>query len=348
LISTARTRHTTTFWAEGGEMNYYFLYGPSLPQVSRAYARLTGTHELPPLWALGYHQCRWSYYPHSRVMEIADTFRELEIPCDAIYLDIDYMDGYRCFTWNREHFPDPKGLIDELRSKGFQTVLMIDPGIKEDPDYAVYQDGLEKNAFLRSPDGELAKGPVWPGFCAFPDFTDPEVRHWWGDLYTDLYQNLGVAGFWNDMNEPAVFHVHHKTLPDHVLHHYEGLLASHRKAHNIYGQQMNRASWEGFRRLQPEKRPYLLTRASYSGGQRFAAVWTGDNFSDWESLPGRQCAVPTAEHQRLLVLRHRYRRLCRQCRRRIVYPLVATGRFPSADAGSQHGPARGRRCGRDR
>ena len=276
--------HTTTFWAEGGEMNYYFLYGPSLPQVSSAYARLTGTPELPPLWALGYHQCRWSYYPHSRVMEIADTFRELEIPCDAIYLDIDYMDGYRCFTWNHDHFPDPKGLIDELRSKGFQTVLMIDPGIKEDPNYTVYQEGLEKNAFLRSPDGELAKGPVWPGFCAFPDFTHPDVRRWWGDLYTDLYQNLGVAGFWNDMNEPAVFHVHHKTLPDHVLHHYEGLLASHRKAHNIYGQQMNRASWEGFRRLQPEKRPFLLTRASFSGGQRYAAVWTGDNFSDWESL----------------------------------------------------------------
>ncbi len=273
-----------SFWAEGGEMNYYFLYGPTLPEVTGAYARLTGMPELPPLWALGYHQCRWSYYPHSRVMEIAETFRTLEIPCDAIYLDIDYMDGYRCFTWNKEHFPEPERLVAELQRKGFNTVLMIDPGIKEDPEYAVYQDGLAKNMFLRTADGDIAKGPVWPGFCAFPDFTHPAVRTWWGDLSADLYQKTGISGFWNDMNEPAVFHVNHKTLPDNVMHHYDGQPASHRKAHNVYGQQMNRASWEGFKRQRPEKRPFLLTRATYSGGQRYAAIWTGDNYSDWEHL----------------------------------------------------------------
>ncbi len=274
----------TSFWADGGEMNYYFLYGPGLGDVASAYARLTGSHELPPLWALGYHQCRWSYYPHSRVLEVADKFRSLEIPCDAIYLDIDYMDGYRCFTWNLEHFPDPKGLVEALHNKGFQTVVMIDPGIKEDPEYAVYRQGVENNFFLRTAGGELAKGPVWPGFCAFPDFTHPEVRAWWGDLYEDLYNKTGISGFWNDMNEPAVFHVNHKTLPDHVLHYFEGHVSGHRKAHNVYGLLMNRASWEGFRRLQPEKRPFLLTRASFSGGQRYAAVWTGDNYSDWEHL----------------------------------------------------------------
>ncbi len=285
-----------SFWADGGELNYYFIYGPGLTDVAKAYTGLTGTPELPPMWALGYHQCRWSYYPHSKVMEIAEQFRALEIPCDAIYLDIDYMDGYRCFTWNREHFPDPKQLIAELREKGFETVVMIDPGIKEDPEYSVYREGLEKNRFLQTTDGDIAKGPVWPGFCAFPDFTHPEVREWWGDLYAELYQHDGVSGFWNDMNEPAVFHVHHKTLPDQVMHHYDGHPCGHRKAHNVYGQLMNRASWEGYRRLRPEKRPFLLTRATYSGGQRYAAVWTGDNYSDWEHL-----AIANVQCQRLSV-----------------------------------------------
>jgi len=274
----------TAFWAEGGELNYYFISGPGLLDVARGYAGLTGVHELPPLWALGYHQCRWSYFPDSRVRDIAAQFRAMEIPCDAIYLDIDYMDAYRCFTWDRAHFPDPKALIAEIRDMGFETVVMIDPGIKEDPTYPVYRQGLSQCMFLRTMDGDVVKAPVWPGFCAFPDFTDPNVRAWWGNLYADLYQNLGVSGFWNDMNEPAVFHVHHNTLPDHVLHHGDGHLCSHRKAHNIYGQQMSRASWEGLRHLMPEKRPYLLTRASFSGGQRYAAIWTGDNCSDWEHL----------------------------------------------------------------
>ena len=280
----SRADDTTRFWCEGGEMNYYFIHGPGLSEVSTGYARLTGTHALPPLWALGYHQCRWSYYPYTRVLEIADKFRELDIPCDAIYLDIDYMDGYRCFTWNDDHFPDPAQLIADLRARGFRTVTMIDPGLKEDPDYAVYADALEKGYLLKNADGHIASAPVWPGFCGFPDFTHPEVRHWWGNLYEDMYREKGVAGFWNDMNEPAVFHVHHKTLPDHVLHHYEGAPCGHRRAHNIYGLQMARASWEGFRRLQPEQRPFLLSRASFSGGQRYGAVWTGDNVSDWEHL----------------------------------------------------------------
>ncbi len=274
----------TCFSAEGGELNYYFLHGPGLDNVARTYARLTGTHALPPIWALGYHQCRWSYHPDSHVREIAAGFRERDIPCDALYLDIDYMDGYRCFTWDSKAFPSPKILVDDLRDMGFQTVTMIDPGIKEDPNYSVYREGMEKNMFLRTVDGVVAKGPVWPGFCAFPDFTNPEVRSWWGNLYEGLYKDIGISGFWNDMNEPAVFHIHHKTLPDNVMHHHDGLACSHRKAHNIYGQQMNRSSWEGCRVLQPEKRPFLLSRASFSGGQRFSAIWTGDNCSDWEHL----------------------------------------------------------------
>jgi alpha-glucosidase len=274
----------TSFSAEGGELNYYFLMGPGLEDVAQHYTQITGVQELPPIWALGYHQCRWSYYPDSHVREIAEGFRSRKIPCDAIYLDIDYMDGYRCFTWDKKGFPNPKLLVEDLRDMGFQTVAMIDPGIKDDPSYAVYQDGLEQNMFLRTSDGDLVKAPVWPGFCAFPDFTNPSVRQWWGQLYKDLYHQIGISGFWNDMNEPAVFHVHHKTLPDHVMHDYDGHPCSHRKAHNIYGQQMNRASYEGFLELKPDKRPFLLSRATFSGGQRFAAVWTGDNCSDWEHL----------------------------------------------------------------
>lgn len=280
----SRSDGAIRFWCDGGEMNYYFIYGPGLTEVAAGYARLTGTHELPPLWALGYHQCRWSYYPYSKVMEIAGKFRELSIPCDAIYLDIDYMDGFRCFTWNYDHFPDPGQLVEDLKSRGFRTVVMIDPGLKEDPHYAVYAEALEKGYLLKTADGNIASAPVWPGFCGFPDFTRPEVRVWWGELYEDLYREKGIAGFWNDMNEPAVFHVHNKTLPDHVLHNYDGAPCGHRRAHNIYGMQMARASWEGFRKLKPEQRPYLLNRANFSGGQRYGAVWTGDNVSDWEHL----------------------------------------------------------------
>lgn len=273
-----------SFFAEGGEMNYYFIYGPELLSVAERYTQLTGCPELPPLWALGFHQCRWSYYPEARVREIADTFRSKQIPCDAIYLDIDYMDGYRCFTWNKEHFPDPKAMISDLKADGFQTVVMIDPGLKVDDDYWVYESGLENEVYCERTSGELMKGPVWPPVCVFPDYTRPDVRAWWGKLYKELYNEQGVSGFWNDMNEPAVFKLKRGTFPDEVLHDYEGDLSTHAKAHNIYGLQMTRASVEGLKKLRPHKRPFLLTRASYSGGQRYAAAWTGDNVASWEHL----------------------------------------------------------------
>ncbi len=281
----------TSIWADGGEFNYYFFLGPELNTVAADYARLTGTPELPPLWALGFHQCRWSYYPEARVREIATNFREKQIPCDAIYLDIDYMDGYRCFTWNKTHFPDPKGLMSDLKKDGFHTVVMIDPGIKVDPDYEVYQSGTEIDAWCKRRTGEDMVGPVWPPECVWPDYTNPEVRHWWGMLYRELYLEQGVSGFWNDMNEPAVFKVHHMTFPDDVVHDFDGRWAEHKEAHNVYGMQMARATYEGLKKLQPAKRPFLLCRANYSGGQRYAALWTGDNVASWEHLAiaNRQC-----------------------------------------------------------
>ncbi|MGB5942616.1 MAG: glycoside hydrolase family 31 protein [Leeuwenhoekiella sp.] len=274
----------TSFWAEGGEMNYYFIYGPTMAEVVENYTQLTGTPELPPLWTLGFHQCKWSYYPESRVKEITNTFRKLKIPCDAIYLDIDYMEGFRCFTWSEEYFPEPKKMVEELAADGFKTVVIIDPGIKLDKDYWVYQEGKEKDYFCKRADGPDMIGKVWPGECAFPDYTNPEVREWWATLFKELVGDIGVRGVWNDMNEPAVMEVPGKTFPDDVRHDYDGHPCSHKKAHNIYGTQMARATYEGVRRYTYPKRPFVITRSAYSGAQRFTSSWTGDNVATWEHL----------------------------------------------------------------
>jgi alpha-glucosidase len=277
-------RNVTSFWSEGGEMNYYFIYGPQMEDVVMSYTDLTGKPELPPLWALGYHQCKWSYYPESNVKEITAKFRELKIPCDAIYLDIDYMEGFRCFTWNKEYFPDPKRMVAELAEDGFKTVVIIDPGIKIDKEYSVYKEALEKDYFCKRADGPYMKGKVWPGECNFPDYTNPEVREWWAGLFKELISDIGVKGVWNDMNEPAVMEVPNKTFPMDVRHDYDGNPCSHRKAHNIYGTQMARATYHGVKRFAYPKRPFIITRSAYAGAQRYSSSWTGDNVATWEHL----------------------------------------------------------------
>lgn len=271
----------TSFWSEGGELQYYYIHGPNMVDVVRRYHSLTGTHCLPPMWALGYHQCRWSYYPDTKVKQVAQEFRKRMIPCDALYLDIDYMDGYRCFTWNKQYFPDPKKMVKELADNGFRTVVIIDPGIKIDDNYWVFREGKENRHFCRRGDDYFMEGHVWPGRCQFPDFTNPRARAWWGDLFHDLV-DIGVAGVWNDMNEPAVFG--RGTFPNDVRHHYDGHRGSHRKAHNIYGMQMVRATYEGLKKLFKDRRPFTITRSAYSGTQRYASVWTGDNVATWEHL----------------------------------------------------------------
>ncbi len=271
----------TSFWADGGELQYYYIHGPHMMDVVKRYQTLTGTHPMPPKWALGYHQCRWSYYPDTKVKDIAERFRANQIPCDAIYLDIDYMDGYRCFTWNKKFFPEPKKLIRELQSIGMKTVVMIDPGIKVDDNYWVFKEGKANQYFCRRSDDYFMEGHVWPGRCQFPDFTNPHVREWWGGLYKELV-DLGVAGVWNDMNEPAVFGS--GTFPNDVRHHFDGHRGSHRKAHNVYGMQMVRSTYDGLKKLMKNRRPFTITRAGYSGMQRYACVWTGDNVATWEHL----------------------------------------------------------------
>lgn len=277
-------RNLTSFWADGGEMNYYFFYGPKISQVVEAYTDLTGVPELPPMWALGFHQSKWSYYPESKVKEVAKTFRDLKIPCDAIYLDIDYMDGFRCFTWDNQKFPDPKRMIDELEEDGFKTITMIDPGLKIDREYDIYQQAMENDFFCKRADGPHFKGKVWPGECKFPDFTNPKVREWWATLYKEMIADMGVHGVWNDMNEPAIMEVPTKTANLDVRHDYDGHPCSHRKAHNVYGMQMVRATYNGVKKYTFPKRPFVLTRAAYSGTQRYCATWTGDNVATWEHL----------------------------------------------------------------
>jgi alpha-glucosidase len=286
-----------TFGAAGGELNYYVFTGGRERSPKKAlgdYTDLTGRTPLPPLWALGNQQSRWSYFPEARVREIARGFREARIPADVIYLDIDYMDGYRVFTWDKTRFPDPPKLVRDLRADGFRTVVIIDPGVKVDENYSVYTEGRALGHFTKTADGSELHATVWPGVCAFPDFTSKAAREWFGSLYKK-HLDEGVAGFWNDMNEPGVFlseqtpkpDVYHhpmKTFPLTARHAGEGEPGTHARYHNVYGMQMARSTFEGLRRLRPDERPFVLTRAGYAGVQRFSAIWTGDNVASWDHL----------------------------------------------------------------
>lgn len=292
-----------TFGAAGGELNYYVFTGGrerTPKNVLRDYTDLTGRTPLPPMWALGYQQSRYSYETDKRVREIAKNFRDRRIPADVLYFDIDYMDGFRVFTWHKENFKEPQKLLKDLSADGFHSVVIIDPGIKVDENYSVYREGRDKKFFHQTARGEEFRARVWPGICAFPDFTNPLAREWFGSLYK---KNLdeGVAGFWNDMNEPGVFaedtrppqpqifHDPASTFPLTVRHAGDGLAGDHARYHNVYGMQMARATFEGLRKLRPDERPFVLTRAGYAGIQRYSAVWTGDNISTWEHL---QLTIP--------------------------------------------------------
>jgi len=275
-----------SFGAEGGELNYYFISGPEPKKIVEQYTAMTGRSPLPPLWTLGYQQCRYSYYPESRAREIVKTLREKRIPADAIYFDIDYQQDYAPFTINREYFPTFEKMISDFRAQGFHTILITDLHIKKNPDhgYAPYDSGMKNDVFVKNPDGSVYVGPVWPGESVFPDFTLTRVRDWWGGLYKD-FVGMGVAGFWNDMNEPAVFRYPEKTMPLDVVHRLDdGTTLDHRAVHNIFGMQNARATYDGLRKLQPDERPFVLTRAAYAGTQRFAATWTGDNLATWNHI----------------------------------------------------------------
>lgn len=286
-----------TFGAVGGDINYYFINGPDPKKVIERYTALTGHMPLPPVWALGYNQCRWSYYPESRVRLLANTFREKKVPADVIWLDIHYQDGYKPFTWDHTRFPDPKKMISDLRAQGFRIVTIVDPHPQALKGYAPYDSGIAGNDFVKWPDGNVFEGNVWPsqaeknpGPSVFPDFSRPATRKWWGNLY-EILLNVGVAGIWNDMNEPSVFDQPTGTMPLELIHDNDGEPTTHAEIHNVYGQLMSRSTYEGLSRLRPNERAFVLSRASYAGGQRYAAVWAGDNTADWSSLRQSVCTL---------------------------------------------------------
>ncbi|KAF8380780.1 hypothetical protein HHK36_028274 [Tetracentron sinense] len=248
--------------------------------------RIEGTVFMPPKWSLGYHQCRWSYDSDARVLKVARTFREKGIPCDVIWMDIDYMDGFRCFTFDQERFPDPKSLVNDLHLNGFKAIWMLDPGIKHEEGYFVYDSGSESDIWIQKADGSPFVGKVWPGPCVFPDFTQEKTRLWWAKLVKDFTSN-GVDGIWNDMNEPAIFKAVTKTMPESNIHRGDtelGGCQNHSYYHNVYGMLMARSTYEGMKMANENKRPFVLTRAGFIGSQRYAATWTGDNLANWEHL----------------------------------------------------------------
>ncbi len=265
-----------------GELDGYYIPGPSLKDVLQGYTQLTGRPFLPPKWALGYHQSRYSYMSQSEVLEVAQTFRDKQIPCDALYLDIHYMRGYRVFTFDPVRFPDPAQMTRALTEMGFHTVTIVDPGVKRDPQFQPYLEGLMGGLFCAYAEGDLFRGEVWPGESVFPDFANPQSARWWGDLHR-FYVDRGVTGIWNDMNEPAVFN-ETKTMDMDVLHHFPDFHQTHGEVHNLYGLWMTQATYEGMRRHLQGERPFVLTRAGFAGIQRYAAVWTGDNRSFWEHM----------------------------------------------------------------
>jgi alpha-glucosidase len=269
--------------AGGGDLVYYVFLGPTPRDLLDRFTQLTGRTPLPPLWALGNQQSRWSYADADELRAVAAGFRDRGIPCDVLYLDIDYMDGYRVFTWDRERFPDPAGLLAELREQGFRVVTIIDPGVKVDTHFPLYAEGRERGYFCLTRDGAEYRNVVWPGLCAFPDFTDPAVREWWGDHHAALL-DAGVAGIWCDMNEPGLFVPEQSTMPPDVVHPGGGRTRHHAEVHNAYGQYMAQATREGLARHRPDERPFVISRAGYAGLQRHALQWTGDNSSWWEHV----------------------------------------------------------------
>ncbi|HEX8494722.1 MAG TPA: TIM-barrel domain-containing protein [Pyrinomonadaceae bacterium] len=295
----------SAFSAEGGEMNYYFFYGPSMKKILGRYTELTGRMPLPPAWALGHQQSRWSYYPQAMAEEVVREYRRRDLPLDVLHLDIDYMQAYRVFTFNTERFPDPKAFTDKLRQQGVKVITIVDPGIKyqppapdaarqtttsarpelqpQDKSYYVFNQGMEKNYFLKRKNGNLYIPKVWPGDSVFVDYTLPDARRWWGDLHR-AYTDNGIAGIWTDMNEPSDFVDQTGKLQMDVVNYDEGENSTHAKNRNVFALLMARATYEGLERLQPDKRPYIITRAAYAGIQRYSTMWTGDTNSTWDAL----------------------------------------------------------------
>jgi len=297
VASSDAARLAWTSW--GPEIDVYLIAGPGLVDVAQRYAALTGHPAMPPLWSLGAHQSRWGYAREADVRGVVRGYRSRGLPLDVVHLDIDYMDAYKVWTWDGTRYPDPAALCREVAAEGVRLVTIVDPGIKVVEGYAVYEEARARDFLVRLDRGDVLVGEVWPDPAVFPDLTREEVQRWWGDQHRS-FVDAGIAGVWNDMNEPACFSVREtrggttpfgtrapgsstpegSTLPSEARHGDR----RHLEVHNAYAIGMARAAYEGLRRHAPGRRPFVLTRAAYAGIQRYAAVWTGDFTSDWAHL----------------------------------------------------------------
>lgn len=266
-----------------GMLRYYLCFG-SLQTALERYSDLTGKPPLPPQWSLGFHQSRWGYRSEQDIKSVLQGFNKHDLPISAVHLDIDYMDGYRVFTTNAHRFPNLKELSAQAEKQGVKLVSIIDPGVKIDRAYRLYQDGIQSDVFCTLPNDKVVRAPVWPGWAHYPDFTNPGTRSWWRGQYTRLIKH-GISGIWHDMNEPTAFTAWgDPTLPKSTRHALEGQGGHHSQAHNLYGLLMNRAGREALRELNPDRRPFLLSRSGWAGNQRYAWNWTGDVESTWDGL----------------------------------------------------------------
>lgn len=299
-------------------LDLYIINGESLRDIVNKFLKIIGRSYTPPKWAFGFQQSRWSYPDAKEVEEVANNFIKNDIPCDSIYLDIDYMEDFKDFTISKERFPDFESFVKKIKDKGFRLIPIIDAGVKIEDDYEIYEEGIEKGYFCVDKEGNPFVAAVWPGKVHFPDFLNKEARKWFGLKYKMLI-DLGIEGFWNDMNEPAIFYTERglKEAVDHVeksknknlnIHSYFSLidsfiglsnndkdyksfyhniddqLVNHDKVHNLYGYNMTRAAAEGFKEIDPTKRFLMFSRASYIGMHRYGGIWTGDNHSWWEHI----------------------------------------------------------------
>lgn len=298
----AMSQEHVVFAAEGGEMNYYFFQGPSIKKILGRYADLTGHLPMPPMWALGNQQSRWTYYPDTLAEEVVSRYRAEDLPLDVLHLDIDYMSGYRVFTWDPQRFPDPSAFTDRLKKQGVKVVVIVDPGVKyqlpepgatdpatqpelasQDKSYYVFDQGMGKDYFLKRKNGQLWIGEVWPGKAVYTDYTKDDAARWWGDLHR-AYLDHGVAGIWNDMNEPSDFVDQTGNTQMDVVTYDGGTHSPYAENRNVFALNEARATFEGLTRLRPNDRPYVITRAAYAGIQRYSTIWTGDNTATWDAL----------------------------------------------------------------
>ena len=321
---------TLRFHTEEPDYDLYILTGKNETAICKAFRKLIGQSYIPPKWAFGFAQSRWGYKTEADVREIAEQYRKNHLPLDMICMDIDYMQNYADFTINKERFPDLKKLSDDLKAEGIHLVPIIDAGIRIDPDDETCQEGLEKDYFCKKADGTPFVAAVWPGKAYFSDFLRPEVRKWFGERYHVL-TDLGIEGFWNDMNEPALFYSPDrlKTVLDKAValrdkdnivqeeffpfigevmglmnspedyasfyHEVDGKSIRHDRVHNLYGGNMTRAAGEAFGRLRPNKRTLLYSRSSFIGSHRYGGIWLGDNDSSWGQLLANIQLMPNVQ-----------------------------------------------------